>query len=75
MFHLIIAGIHGEEPETTFLLSRTLRFFYDSLDHVAFIYVLIQMEMALGTRGNQRGVDLNRNFLLLTGTKKTFILG
>lgn len=60
--HLIIAGIHGEEPETTFLLSRTLRFFYDSLDHVAFILCANPDGMALGTRGNQRGVDLNRNF-------------
>lgn len=60
--HLIIAGIHGEEPETTFLLSRSVRFFYDSLDHVAFVLCANPDGMILGTRGNQKGVDLNRNF-------------
>ena len=61
--HLLIAGIHGEEPETTFLLSRAIRFLRDSLDHVAFVLCANPDGMALGTRGNERGVDLNRNFL------------
>jgi len=59
---LVIAGIHGEEPETTFLLSRALRAFDDNFDSVAFILCANPDGMALGMRGNPSGVDLNRNF-------------
>ena len=59
---LVIAGIHGEEPETTFLLSRALRAFDDNFDSVAFILCANPDGMTLGTRGNANGVDLNRNF-------------
>ena len=59
---LVIAGIHGEEPETTFLLSRALRAFDDNFDSVAFILCANPDGMALGMRGNPVGVDLNRNF-------------
>ncbi len=59
---LVFAGIHGEEPETTFLLSRVLRAFDDNLDSVAFILCANPDGMTLGTRGNANGVDLNRNF-------------
>ncbi|MBQ7078785.1 MAG: murein tripeptide amidase MpaA [Fibrobacter sp.] len=59
---LVIAGIHGEEPETTFLLSRVLRAFDDNFDSVAFILCANPDGMTLGTRGNANGVDLNRNF-------------
>ena len=59
---LVMAGIHGEEPETTFLLSRALRAFDDNFDSVAFILCANPDGMALGTRGNANGVDLNRNF-------------
>ena len=59
---LVIAGIHGEEPETTFLLSRALRAFDDNLDSVAFVLCANPDGMALGMRGNPVGVDLNRNF-------------
>ena len=59
---LVIAGIHGEEPETTFLLSRVLRAFDDNFDSVAFILCANPDGMILGTRGNANGVDLNRNF-------------
>lgn len=61
---LIIAGIHGEEPETTVALSRA----YRSVDenalspHVASILCANPDGTTLGTRGNARGVDLNRNF-------------
>ena len=34
---LVIAGIHGEEPETTFLLSRVLRAFEKPFESVAFV--------------------------------------
>jgi protein MpaA len=59
---LAIAGIHGEEPETTFLLSRALRHFAEPLENVAFILCANPDGAALGTRGNANGVDLNRNF-------------
>ena len=59
---LVMAGIHGEEPETTFLLSRALRAFDDNFESVAFILCANPDGVALGTRGNANGVDLNRNF-------------
>lgn len=59
---LIIAGIHGEEPETTFLLSRVLRAFENIFEHIAFVLCANPDAMTLGTRGNAHGVDLNRNF-------------
>jgi protein MpaA len=59
---LVMAGIHGEEPETTFLLSRAVRAFDYNFDHVAVVLCANPDGVALGTRGNANGVDLNRNF-------------
>ena len=59
---LVMAGIHGEEPETTFLLSRVLRAFDEPFDSIAFILCANPDGAAFGTRGNANGVDLNRNF-------------
>ena len=59
---LVMAGIHGEEPETSFLLSRALRAFDKNLESTAFILCANPDGMTLGTRGNANGVDLNRNF-------------
>lgn len=59
---LVVAGIHGEEPETTFLLSRALRAITHTLPHVAFVLCANPDGMMLGMRGNANGVDLNRNF-------------
>ena len=59
---LVMAGIHGEEPETTFLLSRALRGFDGNLESTAFVLCANPDGVALGTRGNANGVDLNRNF-------------
>ncbi|MDR2555969.1 MAG: murein tripeptide amidase MpaA [Fibromonadaceae bacterium] len=59
---LVIAGIHGEEPETVFLISRVLRFFEKPLESVAFVLCANPDGCILGTRGNANGVDLNRNF-------------
>ena len=59
---LVIAGIHGEEPETTFLMSRVLRNFEKPLEHMAFILCANPDGMTMGTRCNANGVDLNRNF-------------
>ena len=59
---LVVAGIHGEEPETTFLLSRSVRHLPQALEHTAVVLCANPDGMALGTRGNASGVDLNRNF-------------
>ena len=59
---LVVAGIHGEEPETTFLLSRVLRAFEKPFESVAFVLCANPDGVTLGTRGNSNGVDLNRNF-------------
>ncbi|WP_304246857.1 M14 family zinc carboxypeptidase [Fibrobacter succinogenes] len=59
---LVIAGIHGEEPETTFLLSRALRLCGCMMEHTAFVLCANPDGITLGTRANANGVDLNRNF-------------
>lgn len=59
---LVMAGIHGEEPETTFLLSRSLRHLDSRLEHTSVILCANPDGMVQGTRCNANGVDLNRNF-------------
>jgi len=59
---LIHAGIHGEEPETTFALSRALRNLPQPPPHCAVVLAANPDGLIRGTRGNARGVDLNRNF-------------
>jgi protein MpaA len=59
---LVFAGIHGEEPETTYALSRALRQVPDPLPHAAVVLAANPDGLIRGTRGNARGVDLNRNF-------------
>jgi protein MpaA len=59
---LVKAGIHGEEPETTVLLSRALRTIAPDALRCAVVPCANPDGIALGTRGNAAGVDLNRNF-------------
>ena len=59
---LVMAGIHGEEPETTSVLSRAMRSMATPLDNCAVILAANPDGLCRGTRGNARGVDLNRNF-------------
>lgn len=59
---LLFAGIHGEEPETTYALSRALRQLVDQPAHAAVVLAANPDGLIRGTRANARGVDLNRNF-------------
>lgn len=59
---LVFAAIHGEEPETTYALSRALRQLGESPEHCAVVLAANPDGVTRGTRGNARGVDLNRNF-------------
>lgn len=59
---LIFAAIHGEEPETTFALSRALRHLSQPSPHCAVVLTANPDGLIRGTRGNARGVELNRNF-------------
>lgn len=59
---LIHAGIHGEEGETTVVLSRALRGLSERSRSCAVVLAANPDGLIRGTRGNARGVDLNRNF-------------
>ncbi|HSQ42669.1 MAG TPA: murein tripeptide amidase MpaA [Fibrobacteraceae bacterium] len=59
---LVLAGTHGEEPEGTVVLSRALRLLRQAPQHTSVILCANPDGLLLGTRGNSRGVDLNRNF-------------
>jgi protein MpaA len=59
---LVLAGIHGEEPETTVLLSSALRSIVPSALRCAVVLAANPDGLARGTRGNAAGVELNRNF-------------
>ncbi len=59
---LLFAGMHGEEPETTVVLSRALRALEGDLQRCAVVLGANPDGLVRGTRGNANGVDLNRNF-------------
>jgi protein MpaA len=59
---LIFAAIHGEESETTVALSRALRQLPEPSPHCAVVLAANPDGLLRGTRGNARGVELNRNF-------------
>ncbi len=61
---LIIAGIHGEEADTTVAISRALRSIAadEIAPNIAMVLCANPDGLLRGTRGNANGVDLNRNF-------------
>ena len=59
---LILASIHGDESETTVVVSEALRCLPSGDLRSAVILCANPDGMLGGTRGNARGVDLNRNF-------------
>ena len=59
---LLLAGQHGDEPESTALLSHALRRVEPGELQSAAVLALNPDGLCRGTRGNAAGVDLNRNF-------------
>ncbi|HEY2830315.1 MAG TPA: murein tripeptide amidase MpaA [Thermoanaerobaculia bacterium] len=59
---LILASIHGDEAETTVVVSEALRTLPTGDLKAAVILCGNPDGMLRGTRGNARGVDVNRNF-------------
>jgi protein MpaA len=59
---VVLASIHGDEPETTVVVSEALRCILRGDLQAAVILCGNPDGMLRGTRGNGRGVDLNRNF-------------
>jgi len=59
---LLLSGIHGDEPESTVLISEALRSITSIELKNAVILCANPDGMQSGTRANSRGVDLNRNF-------------
>jgi len=59
---LVFAAIHGEEGETTTALSKALRQLTEPSPHCAVVLAANPDGLIRGTRGNARGVELNRNF-------------
>ena len=59
---LVLASMHGDESETTVVLSDALRSLRAETLKNAVILCGNPDGIVRGTRGNARGVDLNRNF-------------
>lgn len=59
---VVLAAIHGDESETTVAVSEALRCLPNGELQAAVILCGNPDGMLRGTRGNARGVDLNRNF-------------
>jgi protein MpaA len=59
---VVMAAIHGDEAETTVVVSEALRCLPRGDLQAAVILCANPDGLLRGTRGNARGVDLNRNF-------------
>lgn len=59
---LVMASMHGDECESTVVLSEALRSISDAALATPVILNVNPDGTVLGTRGNARGVDLNRNW-------------
>ena len=59
---VILAAIHGDEAETTVVVSEAMRCLPRGSLQAAVILCGNPDGLLRGTRGNARGVDLNRNF-------------
>jgi murein peptide amidase A len=59
---VVLASIHGDESETTVVVSEALRCIPEGDLQAAVILCGNPDGMLRGMRGNARGVDLNRNF-------------
>jgi protein MpaA len=59
---LLFSGLHGEESECVYALSRALRQLTVQPADCAVVLAANPDGLIRGTRANARGVDLNRNF-------------
>jgi predicted deacylase len=69
--HLLVAGMHGEEPETVQLARGILDRVDVASSTCAIVLCANPDGIAEGTRQNARGVDLNRNFPAATWREGT----
>ena len=59
---LIFGGVHGDERETSELLREHLEVHYAEYPSFLYIPFVSPSAVRLGTRCNERGIDLNRAF-------------
>lgn len=59
---LVIGVVHGDEPQGKFLIENYLKTAVEGKNRVLFIPCLNPDGLALKTRQNAKGVDINRNF-------------